>query len=160
MPSLQSWRAPLESLLIAEKSRIEVLPKTMHTKRILLVDDEPHIVRLMKLQLEREGYVVDTAGHGEQALEQLQQCMPDVLITDIQMPRMNGKELCERILRDQPNPRMLMMIATSRTEIEHREWSRAYPQVTFLEKPISLRKLIDRLKDHFAGATEENSGEG
>ena len=129
----------------------------MNKKSILLVDDEPHIVRLMKMQLEREGYAVDSACNGEQALEKLQQRMPDVMITDIQMPRMDGKALCQHILADEKNPPPLMLIATSRTELEHREWSRTYPQISFLEKPISIRKLIEQLRLHFAGSANETA---
>jgi len=126
----------------------------MDDKRILLVDDEPHIVRLMKMQLEREGYVVDAAFNGEQAVEKLRRSMPHVVITDIQMPRMDGKALCQHILQGWPDRHPLILIATSRTELEHREWSRAFPQVSFLEKPVSMRKLIERLAGHFSERAE------
>ena len=55
-------------------------------KKILIADDEPHVIRVLKLSLEREGYEVDAVPHGEAALERLRVSTPDVLITDIQMP--------------------------------------------------------------------------
>jgi len=119
-------------------------------KRILLVEDEAHIVRIMSMALERAGYVVDGAAHGEEALEYFQHQTPDVLITDIDMPRMTGQELCMRLNRDLPDRDFLIVVITARTEIEHREWSRLIPNLEFLEKPISVRKLVSRLNEHFA----------
>jgi CheY-like chemotaxis protein len=119
-------------------------------KRILLVEDEAHIVRLMSMALERAGYVVDSAAHGHEALEYFQHQIPDVLITDIDMPRMTGQELCMRLHTDLPDRDFLIVVITARTEIEHREWSRLIPNLEFLEKPISVRKLVSRLNEHFA----------
>jgi CheY-like chemotaxis protein len=119
-------------------------------KRILLVEDEAHVVRLMSMALERAGYVVDSAAHGEEALEYFQHQIPDVLITDIDMPRMTGRDLCVRLNADMPDREFLIVVITARTEIEHREWSRLIPNLEFLEKPISVRKLVSRLNEYFA----------
>ncbi len=76
-------------------------------KRILIVDDEPSIVRLLKVNLERQGFTVETAENGVQALTQALADYPDLLITDIMMPEMDGLELVEHVrghpaLRDLP----------------------------------------------------------
>jgi CheY-like chemotaxis protein len=110
-------------------------------KSILLVDDEPMILRVMRTALEKVGYSVSTAVDGLDALEKLDVCHPDILITDIEMPRMTGKELCQNIQRKIPNREFPIFISTSLTAIEHREWSRKIPNLVFLEKPISIRKL-------------------
>jgi CheY-like chemotaxis protein len=120
-------------------------------KRILVVEDEAHIVRLMKMALERAGYAVDSAAEGEEALEYFQRQIPDVLITDIDMPRMTGRELCMRLHSDMPDRDFLIVVITARTEVEHREWSRLIPNLEFVEKPISVRKLVSRLEAYFAG---------
>ncbi len=119
-------------------------------RRILIVDDEPHVVRVLKLALERAGYVVDQAGDGKEALDYLQRREPDVLITDIDMPRMTGRELCTHIDKELPDRLFQIFILTSRAEVEHREWSRVIPNVSFLEKPVSIRNLVARLDEHFA----------
>ena len=118
--------------------------------RILLVDDEPHVVRILRLALERAGYRVDQAGDGREALDYLRICEPDVLITDIDMPRMTGRELCIHIHRERSECQFPIFILTSRAEVEHREWSRALGNISFLEKPVSMRNLIARLDEHFA----------
>jgi CheY-like chemotaxis protein len=119
-------------------------------KRILIVDDEPHVLRVLKLALERAGYAVDQAGDGKEALDYLQRGEPDVLITDIDMPRMTGRELCAHIEKELPERLFQIFILTSRAEMEHREWSRAIPNVTFLEKPVSIRNLVARLDEQCA----------
>lgn len=121
-------------------------------KRILLVEDEAHVVRVMKMALERAGFAVETAGNGEEALKYLENGHPDVMITDIDMPRMTGRELCMRINADMPDRNFFIVVVTARTEIEHREWSRLIPNLGFLEKPVSVRKLVSRLEERFTDA--------
>lgn len=121
-------------------------------KRILLVEDEAHIVRVMKMALERAGFAVETAGNGEEALKYLENGHPDVMITDIDMPRMTGRELCMRINADMPDRNFFIVVVTARTEIEHREWSQLIPNLGFLEKPVSVRKLVSRLEERFTDA--------
>ncbi len=60
------------------------------SKRILLCDDELHILRALEIKFLRSGYEVITAGDGEEGWEQLQKLRPDIVITDCQMPRLNG----------------------------------------------------------------------
>ena len=119
------------------------------SKRILVADDEPHVQLVLARSLEREGYVVQTVGNGVAAYESIVQAPPDVLITDINMPKMSGETLCQRIQEIMPDRRFLIFILTSRTEIEHREWSAALPNVKFLEKPVSTRKLLRQLNNYF-----------
>ncbi len=121
-------------------------------KKILIADDEPHVLRVMKMSLENEGYAVDTCANGMEALAHIEREQPDVLITDIQMPQMTGEALCRHIDEYLPDRDFLIIVLTSRTEIEHREWSRQIGNLQFLEKPVSIRNLVERLDGHFAGA--------
>ena len=119
-------------------------------KKIMLVDDEMHVLRILKLSLERQGYDIQTYNNGQVAFDALKQGWPDVLITDIQMPRMTGEQLCAQIELDYPDRTFLILVLTSRTEIEHREWSAKMANLQFLEKPVSMRNLIDKLEHYFA----------
>ena len=123
-------------------------------KKILIADDEPHVLRVLKMSLEKEGYEVDICANGMEALARIEQQAPDILITDIQMPLMTGEELCRHIEEYMPNRNFLIFVLTSRTEIEHREWSRNIRDLLFLEKPVSIRNLIEKLDGYFANSTD------
>lgn len=110
-------------------------------KRILLVDDEPMVLRVMRGALKREGFQVDTAVNGEEAWAKIKESCPDVLVTDIEMPRMSGRDLCLRIQESLPDRVFPIFVSTSLTALEHREWSSNITRLVFLEKPISIRKL-------------------
>ena len=118
-------------------------------KRILIVEDEPHIIRVIRLALERNSYQVCSAINGKEALASIQESEPDVLITDIDMPVMSGDQLCKHIEAEMPDRKFLIIVLTSRTEIEHREWSRQISDLVFLEKPVSIRRLVTQLEDYF-----------
>jgi CheY-like chemotaxis protein len=117
--------------------------------RIVIADDEPHVLRVLKMSLEKEGYTVEVCANGRAAFELIQRAPPDVLITDIQMPLMDGEELCRNIQQSMPERKFLIFVLTSRTEIEHREWSREISNLQFLEKPVSIRELTEMLASNF-----------
>ena len=123
-------------------------------KKILIADDEPHVLRVLKMSLEKEGYEVDTCANGMEALARIERQPPDILITDIQMPLMTGEELCRHIDEYMPNRDFLIFVLTSRTEIEHREWSRNVRNLLFLEKPVSIRNLVEKLEQYFVSGTD------
>lgn len=118
--------------------------------RVLLVDDQPHILRVVKMALGGKGYAVDVASDGLMAFEKLQQTSYDVLITDQQMPRMCGTELCERLRAELPPPHPYVLLVTASTAADLREWVERQGSVELLEKPISLRHLRQRLDAVFA----------
>jgi len=129
-------------------------------RKILIVDDEPHVRRVLLQTLERKGYEVEGAGNGKEGMDKLRAQLPDVLITDIQMPVMTGEELCKQIQTEMPNRDFLIFVLTSRTEIEHREWTRAIPNLMFLEKPVSIRKLVAQLDEYFAAEPQPEEQPG
>lgn len=113
------------------------------------MDDQPHIVRVIRLSLEARGYIVEVAANGEQALDKLREQLYDVLITDIEMPRLDGRTLCEIMHRELDGERPLTLIVTARSEVGLYEWIRSLPDTELLEKPLSLRRLNARLDQHF-----------
>ena len=119
-------------------------------KKILIADDEPHVSMILKQFLERAGYRVATVLNGQQALQRFGLDCPDVLITDVQMPVMNGIELCENLSRDYPGLQKLIIVMTSRTDQQIRTWIEPYQNIELMEKPLSMRRLLDRLNQHFA----------
>ncbi|MFW2405992.1 MAG: response regulator [Gammaproteobacteria bacterium] len=121
----------------------------MSKKRILLADDEPMVLRVLRLQLQNAGYAVETAPNGEEALNKILETAPDVLITDIEMPKMTGEELCKTLRDRLPERSFPIFVATSLTGLEHRRWAQSIANLHFLEKPLSARKLLAALDHHF-----------
>ncbi|MDO8208466.1 MAG: response regulator [Gallionella sp.] len=121
-------------------------------KRILIVDDEPHITRVLKLYLGRAGYAVDTAENGQAGLDAIVKNVPDVLFTDIQMPVMTGKQLCFALEEQYPQRTFPVFVMTSMTDREHREWTQQISNLQFLEKPLSMRAMTHALNKYFDAA--------
>jgi DNA-binding response OmpR family regulator len=127
-------------------------------KSILLVDDEPMTLRVMRQALEKDGFEISTAFDGIDALEKITTNEPDVLVTDIDMPRMTGKELCLQIQEEMPDRQFPIFITTSLTALEHRNWSGTISNLTFFEKPISLRKLRVAIREIFSPPASATGG--
>ena len=119
-------------------------------KSVLLVDDQPHVIRVLKLSLERAGYQVNFAHNGKEGLDFILRQFPDAMITDIAMPMMSGRELCEAIQQNFPDRPFPIFVMTSMTERSEREWLAAIDNIHFLEKPLSPRQLTATLDNYFA----------
>ena len=127
----------------------------MNKRTILIVDDEPHVIRVLRLMLEREGYEVATAADGGEALDKIAARRPDVLVSDIQMDGMNGRELCQAVRARYPDELFPILVMTSMTAAEERDWVRKLAGVEFLEKPLSPRQLVARLSAHFTATAAQ-----
>ena len=121
-------------------------------KTIMIVDDHAPVVRVLKLGMEDAGYEVITAANGSECLLKLCDAHPDFLVTDIDMPLMGGKELCQAIEEQIPGRTFPIVVLTSRTEIEHRDWTREIENLVFMEKPVSIRRLLSHIDRSFAEA--------
>src|ERR1041385_4039916 len=111
--------------------------------RVLVVDDEPQITRVLKTVLTSQGYQVRTAGEGESALSSFNEWRPELVITDLYMPRMNGVELCRRIRAVSPVPIIVLSVkGEERTKVEALD-SGADDYVT---KPFGTDELLARVR--------------
>ena len=84
-----------------------------------------------------------------EALAKLRLAPFDVVITDLDMPRMTGQALCEAMAAELDVPGPLVLIVTGTTEPEARTWVSRFPNTEVLEKPLSLKRLVRRLEEHF-----------
>ncbi len=111
---------------------------------ILLVDDEPSIVQLARMYLEREGYRVLAAHDGATALRMVAQRRPDLLVLDIMLPQVDGFEVCRR-LRAQGNPIPIIML-TARDDDIDKIVGLELGADDYLTKPFNPRELVARVK--------------
>jgi DNA-binding response OmpR family regulator len=112
-------------------------------KKVLLCDDEIHILRAAELKVARSGYEVRIARDGEEAWKMIQDDLPDVLVTDVQMPRVDGFELSRRI-RANPATKDLpiLMLTAKGFELEQQEMMEKWGIVDIIAKPFSPRELV------------------
>ena len=113
--------------------------------RVMIVDDHAPVLRVLRLGLEQAGHEVETASDGSECLLKLCDGLPDFLVTDIDMPRMTGKELCQAIVKQFPERQFPIVVLTSRTEFEHRTWTNDIENLSFMEKPVSIRRLVTEI---------------
>lgn len=121
-------------------------------KQILLADDDPVILRIMRMGFESAGYEVTSTSTGIDCFDKICEQAPDLLVTDIQMPGMTGKELCLAIAKQFPNRTFPIVVLTGRAELSHREWTRDFPMLRFMEKPVSIRRLTQYADEVLAKA--------
>ena len=112
-------------------------------KKILLVDDEFALADTLKEFLEQEGYLVEYAGNGKEALEALAQSQPDLVISDMMMPIMDGKALL-KAMRDDPNLKSIPVVLASAAlrQIVLPADERLPAFSAFLRKPLQLDEFL------------------
>jgi two-component system response regulator MprA len=113
--------------------------------RVLVVDDERAVRDSLRRALELEGYDVELAADGEEALERLaQNGEPDAVVLDILMPRMDGLEVCRRLRRE--GHRLPVLMLTARDEVENRVAGLDAGADDYVTKPFALEELLARLR--------------
>jgi len=125
-------------------------------KHILLCDDEIHILRAAEFKLKRAGYDVQIAGDGQEAWEAIQVRRPDVLITDCQMPRLDGFGLVQKV-RENPETKHLpiFMLTAKGFEISHDELTRKWGVRAVIAKPFSPRELLQSVNAIFEESCDD-----
>lgn len=111
---------------------------------ILLVDDEPNILQLARMYLEREGFQVDAVGDGQAALEAVNRLRPALLVLDLMLPGVDGFEVCRRLRADQNQVPILML--TARDEDVDKIIGLELGADDYLTKPFNPRELVARVK--------------
>lgn len=116
------------------------------SKKVLVVDDQPHIVRLIQVNLEKEGFQVATAGDGVEGLQRAQETQPDLVILDVIMPRKDGFQLLRELKADEQfadTPVIMLTVKTHNADIVEglKEGAELY-----LPKPFHPKELVSLVK--------------
>ncbi len=141
-----SWRIP--------PRKVVSMPK-----KIMAVDDERHIVRLIQVNLERSGFQVVTAFDGPEALRKVEADRPDLIVLDVMMPKMDGFEVLKRL---QANPEtreipVIMLTAKAQDADVFRGWASGVS--AYLTKPFNPLELITFVKRILSGRDDYDDGE-
>ena len=120
-----------------------------NTKKILIIDDEAYIRRVIELKLKKKEYQIITAKNGKEGLSCFITHQPDVVITDIKMPEMDGKEFCKRIHALKNERPFLTIIITCSLMEYGSNWITKMDDTLLFEKPFSPSRLLDVIDRYF-----------
>ncbi|MBY9079095.1 response regulator transcription factor [Paenibacillus sp. HN-1] len=112
--------------------------------KVLVVDDEASIAGAVSYALQREGYTVETAGNGEEALERVESFQPDVMVLDVMMPKLNGYEVCRRLEGRERKPAILLL--TVKDDIVDKVLGLELGADDYMTKPFDMREIMARVK--------------
>jgi CheY-like chemotaxis protein len=122
-----------------------------NNKKVLVVDDEAHIRRVLELKLKNRGYQVFVAKNGQEGIDIIKEHQPDIVITDINMPIIDGKTLCEKTNSLKKERPFLTIIITARINPGERDWTRNMQDTQLHEKPFSPSKIVSAIEQYLGG---------
>jgi len=129
-------------------------PSTPAAPRVLVVEDEPDIAALVAYQLTREGFRVETAGSGTEALNAIGRELPDLLILDRMLPGLSGDQVLEQLRADPATVSLPVLVLTAKRDQEERIEGLELGADDYLTKPFSPKELVLRARAILRRATD------
>lgn len=120
-----------------------------NNKRVVVIDDDANIRRVMELKLRKGGYEVITAMNGEEGLNLIASQQPDAVITDILMPKLDGQSLCKQTNHLKEKRPFLTIVMTNRISPDDRNWVNEMRDTQLMEKPFSPSRVLARIDEYF-----------
>lgn len=120
--------------------------------RILLVDDEPSIIKMVGKRLEVEGFTVLLAMDGQEALAKAQAESPDLIILDLMLPKLNGYEVCSRLKQDPASRRIPVVLFTAKAYEKDEQLGMSCGADAYIRKPFQAQELMERIRTLLAGS--------
>ncbi len=118
----------------------------MQRSRILVVEDEKNIAKVAAYNLEKEGYQVSVAKDGEEALEKIRRELPDLVVLDLMLPKVDGLEVCRQLRADPKTAHLPVIMLTAKTQETDRVVGLELGADDYVPKPFSPRELLARVK--------------
>ena len=120
-----------------------------NNKRVLVIDDDAHIRRVVELKLRQQGYDVIMAMDGEEGLQLIESEQPDAVVTDIMMPKLDGETLCKQTNHLKKQRPFLTIVMTNRISPDDRNWVKDMQDTQLMEKPFSPTRLLGCIDEYF-----------
>lgn len=120
-------------------------------KRVLIAEDEPHLVESLTFILSREGHEIATALDGEAALQSIWSEPPDLVILDVMLPKINGFEILKKVRADDRLKSLPVIVLTAKGQRQDRETADEIGADLFLAKPFSNKVVIAAVNDLTTG---------
>ena len=115
--------------------------------KILVVDDDAVIQQLIEVNLELEGYEVDKASNGQEALDKVAQDAPDLILLDVMMPRMNGRDVCRLLKSDPKTASIPIIFLSARAQDMDVEAGLELGADAYVTKPFDPGQLLDTISE-------------
>ncbi len=124
---------------------------------VLIVDDEPSVIQMISCVLEIRGFEILSAGHGREALERMEEKRPDLIITDLVMPGIDGLQFTRKVKEDpryRDIPLMIVTSATRDSDLADGFWKMGIGADDFVSKPFDPFEMADRVERLLNGKTQ------
>lgn len=133
----------------------------MADEKVLIVDDEEHILELLKFNLSNAGYRVSTANNGVDAVSLAKEVKPDLILLDLMLPGLDGFDVCKEVKRNKETSKAAIIMLTAKGEELDKILGLELGADDYMTKPFSIRELLARAKAVLRrrGAVEEVEGE-
>ena len=122
----------------------------MPDKKILVVDDEPNVVRTLTFVLKKEGYDVSSAVNGEEAIAKVKESKPNLMFLDIMMPKKDGYEVCRELKSDLSLRDIHIVMLSAKGQEADKEKALSLGANEFMSKPFSPIGVVGRVKELLA----------
>jgi DNA-binding response OmpR family regulator len=119
---------------------------TARPPRILIADDDPQAAELMEAYLSDQGYDLAIAGDGEQALKQIAEWSPDLVLLDVMMPRISGFEVCKRLRANSATQDVAVLMVTALDQASDIDRAVEAGTDDFVSKPINKSEVLHRVR--------------
>ena len=119
---------------------------TENPPRILVVDDVPVVLAALRMRLEQEGFTVLVARDGVEALEQVREAHPDLMVLDLMLPRLSGERVCQALRADPRTRALPIVVLSARASDTERLRALAAGADAFLSKPYDASRLIGEIR--------------
>jgi CheY-like chemotaxis protein len=120
--------------------------------RILVVEDVPLGLAVLRMRLEAEGFEVITARDGVEALDQAREGHPDLMLLDLMLPRLSGERVCQELRADPRTAALPIVVVSARVQEAERLRAIAAGADTFIAKPYDTARLMDEIRARLAAA--------
>ncbi|HYJ34110.1 MAG TPA: response regulator [Candidatus Binatia bacterium] len=114
--------------------------------RVLVVDDEPDLVRILEFGLKAAGYTVETASDGQEGLKKARESKPDIILLDLMLPKLDGYKVCRLLKFDERYKHIPIMILSARTQEGDQTLAHEMGANRFLTKPYEFAEILDHIQ--------------
>ena len=121
-------------------------------RKVLVVDDEPSIAKILRKQLEVAGFEVNVGVDGEDGLAKAREWRPELILLDVMLPKLNGHEVCKALKADAELKHVTVIMLTAKAQRQDQELAQSQGADGFLTKPFQLSELLAKVRALLAPA--------